>query len=174
MEGVKRYQVRLLPHHAKWDSEFTRIQEMLKLCWKENVIDIQHVGSTAIPSICAKPILDVAVKVKSLHVLDKEALIQRGYDDCGPQGGKTTHYLFVLRGSHQMSLQHIHCYDQIDDEFDQLVGFRDYLNTHLEVALAYQALKISLAEQYPYDRQTYTQKKAPFILAIYRQLAQKK
>ncbi|MCM1259488.1 MAG: GrpB family protein [Prevotella sp.] len=172
MEGVKRYQVRLLPHHTAWDSEFERVQKMLKLCWKEDIIDIQHVGSTAIPSICAKPILDVAVKVKSLNALDKEALVQKGYDDCGSQGGQTTHVLFVLRGPHQVSLQHIHCYDQADNEFDQLVGFRDYLNAHLEVALAYQTLKISLAEQYRYDRETYTRKKAPFILAIYRQLSQ--
>lgn len=172
MEGVERYQVRLLPHNTVWDSEFMRVQEMLKTCWKDNILDIQHVGSTAIPSICAKPILDVAVRIKSLDILDKDALIQKGYDDCGLQNGKVTHRLFVLRGSQQISLQHIHCYDQIDDEFDQLVGFRDYLNTHIEVALAYQELKISLAKQYPYNRQAYTQQKAPFILMVYQQLSQ--
>lgn len=172
MEGVERYRVRLLPHNTAWNKEFEQVQAMLKSCWKENILDIQHVGSTAIPSICAKPILDVAVKVKSFTALDKAALVQKGYDDCGPQGGKNTHILFVLRGLDQISLQHIHCYDQRDDEFDQLVGFRDYLNTHIEVALAYQALKISLAAEYPDDRQAYTRKKAPFILEIYRQLSQ--
>ena len=111
MEGVERYQVRLLPHQDAWNTEFLKVSNMLKECWKEHIIDIQHVGSTAIPTICAKPILDVAVLVKSFDQLDKEALVQNGYDDCGFQHGKTTHRLFVLRGPHQISLHHIHSYN---------------------------------------------------------------
>lgn len=170
MEGVERYKVRLLPHNPEWEKEFLEVEEEIKSCWGDNVIDVQHVGSTAIKSICAKPILDVAVRLKSIKIVDVKALSDAGYEYCGAQNENGTRHLFVLRGENQLSLRHIHCYDKSDIEFDLLVGFRDYLNTHLEVALQYQQLKIRLAEQTPDDRVTYTKAKEQFIKSVYKKL----
>lgn len=167
MEGVKRNQVCLMPHQRAWDEEFERVRKQILEAWGENVLDIQHVGSTAIPSIWAKPILDVTVRLCSIERMNKDKLEELGYDYRGPQHGKETYHLFVLRGAGELSLHHIHCYDKSDEEFFQLVGFRDYLCTHEEKAAEYEKLKKSLAAQYPLDRVAYTEGKKDFIQGIY-------
>lgn len=80
--------------------------------------------------------------------------------------GNPLHHLFVLRGPGEISLQHIHCYDQTAPEFDQIVGFRDYLNAHPNAARQYEALKKDLAEKYPDNRPAYTKGKEDFIQNI--------
>lgn len=170
MEGVGRYRVRLLPHQAVWDEEFLQVRQELITCWGDNILDIQHVGSTAIPSICAKPILDVAVRLRSILALDVSALVDRGYEYRGVRAENEKYHLFVLRSEDQLSLRHIHCYDQAEKEFARLVGFRDYLTAHPEEALAYQALKTRLAEQYAENRNAYTKGKEAFIHSIYEKM----
>lgn len=167
MEGVERYKVRLLPHNQAWEDEFSQVKIQLQAIWSDNIIDIQHVGSTAIPAICAKPILDVAVLLRSFQRMDIDAMKRLGYDYCGPQHGSDTYQLYVLRGENQISLRHIHCYDPQDKEFNQLIKFRDYLNAHPDTATQYARLKKELASRYPDDRSAYTKGKEKFILKIY-------
>lgn len=167
MEGVERYQVRLLPHNGKWADEYYQVKSQIEAVWGNNVIEIQHVGSTAIRRIPAKPILDIAVRLHSIRNMDVEALKRLGYDYCGPREGRDTYHLFVLRGENQISLRHIHCYDVSDKEFIQLVGFRDYLNSHSDAAKKYSELKEKLARLYPEDRIAYTKGKESFIESIY-------
>lgn len=93
MEGVPRREVKLLPHNPAWDAEFLQTKAQLTDCLQDNIIDIQHVGSTAIPAICAKPILDVAVKLESIHDMDIDALVSHGYDYRGAQGGNDHYHL---------------------------------------------------------------------------------
>ena len=170
MEGVERYKVRLLPHNPKWEEEFSVVQKEIEQCWARNILDIQHVGSTAIRQIWAKPILDVAVRLKSIGQLDIKALTDLGYEYCGARNENKTYRLFVLRSTSQLSLRHIHCYDKGEREFDLLVGFRNYLNEHLEIALRYQEIKMRLAEQMPDDRASYTKAKEEFIKSIFDKL----
>lgn len=170
MEGVERYKVRLLPNNPAWRAEFDRVRAVLEACWPQNILAIEHVGSTAVPSIEAKPILDVAVRLRSVAAMDTAALERQGYDCCGPQHGNEKYHLFVLRGADGASLHHIHCYDRSEPEFFQLVGFRDYLNAHSEAAAQYAALKRTLAARYPDDRQAYTAGKAAFIRSVYGRL----
>lgn len=170
MQGVERYKVKLLPHSNEWDKEFLRTKEQIEKIWGSNVIDIQHVGSTSIKSICAKPILDVAVKLKSIENMDAEKMKMLGYDFCGAQNEQKTYYLFVLRGENEISLQHIHCYGSQDKEYFQLVAFRDYLNNHDDVVKQYEQLKIKLAQKYENNRKAYTAGKEAFIKSIYEKL----
>lgn len=170
MEGVKRYCVRLLSHNVQWDEEFQKVKLSILEQWPENILDIQHVGSTAIPLICAKPILDVAVQLRSIEQMEPSLLMDLGYDYCGVQHGNPLHHLFVLRGSDEISLRHIHCYDQNSQDFHRIVGFRDYLNAHPEAARQYESLKLKLAAQYPDDRIAYTNGKEAFIQSICEKL----
>ncbi len=167
MEGVERYKVRLLPHNKEWESEFFQTKSQIETIWSNNILDIQHVGSTAIYNICAKPILDIAVRLYSIKKMDVDSMKQMGYDYCGPQHGNDTYHFYVLRDEHQVSLRHIHCYDAHDKGFFQLVGFRDYLNSNSNSAKEYSELKESLASQYPEDRVAYTKGKEKFIQSIY-------
>lgn len=168
MQGVPRYKVILLPHDEKWESEGKEVCTLINKLWKNQAIDIRHVGSTAIRSICAKPILDIAVKVRDIAKLDITALQNKGYDYRGPQHGDNTYHLFVLRDAYQKSLHHIHVYDGTNKEYDDMVNFVSYLNTHPDIARQYHDLKTQLALQYPDDRASYTAAKAPFIQHIYK------
>jgi len=167
MEGVERYKVRLLPHNRKWEDEYQQVKSQIEAVWNGNVIDIRHVGSTAIHSIPAKPILDIAVRLNSIQNMDIDALEKLGYDYCGPRCDRSTYHLYVLRAKNQISLRHIHCYDINDNEFFQLIEFRDYLNTHADAAQKYAELKEMLASRYPENRVAYTKGKEDFIQNIY-------
>lgn len=97
MIGLKRGTVILYPHQTEWDEEATRTIEQLKEFFGELAVDIQHVGSTSIPNIAAKPILDFAVGIydfKELEQLvpklEKEGIIYRPSDD------REGHRLFVM------------------------------------------------------------------------------
>ena len=170
MEGVERYKVRLLMHNKEWENEFIHVKSQIEAIWSNNILDIQHVGSTAINDICAKPILDVAVKLNSIKEMDVYPMEQLGYEYCGPQHGNDAYHLYVLRGENQVSLRHIHCYNVQDKEFAQLVGFRDYLNSNSDAAKEYSELKKALALQHSEDRAAYTKGKENFIQKVYAML----
>ncbi|MEE0858021.1 MAG: GrpB family protein [Acutalibacteraceae bacterium] len=170
MEGVERYKVRLMPHNPEREDEYNIVKTELLNLWKKNILDIQHVGSTSIKSICAKPILDIAVKLASIKNINVESLQKAGYSYCGVQHGNENYHLFVLRGENQISLRHIHCYDRSEREFEQLVGFCNYLNSHCDEALQYENIKKKLAKEYPNDRIAYTKGKEEFIKSIYDKL----
>lgn len=170
MDGVERYKVRLMSHRQSWKIEFSKVKKELQNVWDDNIIDIQHVGSTAVPAIFAKPILDIAVQLQSIQSMNTERLKELGYDYCGSQHGNTNCHLFVLRGENEISLRHIHCFDKDEKEFYLQVGFRDYLNTHIDVAIQYENLKKELAAKYPNDRIAYTLGKEQFIQLVYKML----
>lgn len=170
MQGVERYKVNLLPHCEEWKLEFEETKKQLKKIFEDNVVDIQHFGSTSINGIYAKPILDIAVVLKSFEDMNIEGMKKAGYDYCGVQNEEKDRYLFVLRGKGQISLQHIHCYEPNNLDFYYVTHFRDFLNQHEEYAKEYSNLKRYLAEKYPDDRFAYTEEKETFLRMIYQKI----
>lgn len=170
MEGVERYKVKLVPHSKEWEREYLETKNDIIGIWHDNILNIEHVGSTAIKGICAKPILDIAVRLKSLEHMDIQSMKNLGYDFCGAKNKEKTYYLFVLRGENQISLKHIHCYSKDEEEYFKLVGFRDYLNKNETYAKEYDILKQKLAEQYQDNRALYTKNKEEFIKMIYSKI----
>ena len=170
MQGVERYKVRLLPHCDEWEKEYEDAKNELKDILGENAIDIQHVGSTSIKGIYAKPILDIAVVLKSFEDMNIEGMKDAGYSYCGAQNEEKDRYLFVLRGEGQISLRHIHCYEPNNLDFYYVILFRNYLNSHEEYAKEYSDLKRKLAKKYPDDRIAYTDEKEGFIRMIYQKV----
>lgn len=174
MGGVKRYKVELREHNEAWEMEFKATKARIENILHEKIIDIQHVGSTAIPSICAKPILDIAILLKDIDKEVIEKLVAIGYDYRGQREDNGNYHLFVLRGPGGISLHHLHCYDQSGKGFEQLVAFRDYMNTHEECAVSYNELKKSLAEKHKENRAVYTLSKAEFIQSVYEKISEEK
>lgn len=170
MQGVERYKVRLLPHSDEWEKEYEVAKNELRDIFGQNTIDIQHVGSTSIKGIYAKPILDIAVVLKSFEDMNIEGMKNAGYSYCGAQNEEKDRYLFVLRGEGQISLRHIHCYEPDNLDFYYVTLFRDYLNSHEEYAKQYSDLKIKLAKEYPDDRIAYTNEKERFVRMIYQKI----
>jgi GrpB-like predicted nucleotidyltransferase (UPF0157 family) len=133
-----------------------------------HALDIKHVGSTAIPGILAKPILDIAVAVAcfegaSVCIAPLEAL---GYLYRGEHGIPRRHY-FVLRAPQgDARLVHLHMLEIQSANWEDHLLFRDYLRAHPAEAQAYQALKQQLAARFRHDRHAYTKGKTAFVTRI--------
>lgn len=161
MIGLKRGTVKLSPYNKKWQTAFEKERQVLKKAAGKILIDIQHIGSTAIPGIHAKPIIDMSAGVRNLKdakrlvklfskmgynfykTFQKQILFAKGPDK------KRTHYLHVMK------------YNGTKWKNDLL--FRHYLLRHPTRAKTYDTLKKKLARLYPNDREKYTAGKKLFI-----------
>ncbi len=165
MLGVKRHCVVLVAHDESWSDEYEIVKQGLLSTLGDNVIGIHHVGSTAIRGIVAKPILDVAVEIKSVGDLNIAGMEEAGYEWCADRA-TPGRYLFVKREGDDLSTRHIHCYLKNNDNLQATISFCSYLNRHPEYAKQYSDLKEGLAARYPDDRVAYTDAKAAFIEGI--------
>lgn len=170
MDGVKWMQVKMVPHDPMWKIEFRKMRDIIYSVWKEAVIDVQHVGSTAVPGIHAKPILDVAVVLKDLEAIDIEAMQREGFTYMGKRTESGDRQLFIQYVDDQIALSHIHCYGPDAEDYRFLIGFRDYLIAHPEAAKEYDQIKRNLAEVYGNDRFAYSDGKRAFIEAIIKKM----
>jgi GrpB-like predicted nucleotidyltransferase (UPF0157 family) len=165
--GLIRGTVALELHCPEWEASAEQTIELLKRLISDTAMDIQHIGSTAIRGISAKPIIDIAVGVARLgdilkmnDILAENGFIFRGQD-------LPDQYLYVC-GWNDFRTHHIHVLKYGSAPWNNYLDIRDYLNCHEADAQAYSDLKESLARQYPEDRLTYTQMKSEFISAILR------
>lgn len=173
MLGVKRYEVRLEPYNREWASLFEITSKEIQLLLGFNVKDIQHIGSTAIKGIVAKPIIDVAVVVYSLRELDIAGMESAGFICMGELGVPGRCY-FVKRRDDDISTHHIHCYEEEGNQnLIDYIAFRDFLNSHSHYAMQYSNLKTRLCEKFLNDRAKYTEEKTNFIKMILRLAYQK-
>lgn len=159
------------PHQAK--IEIDKLRAVLPL---NRIIDIQHVGSTAIPGLAAKPIIDIQMAVTSLEemkVIAVPALQKLGYEywDDNPDHER----MFFVKGMPpfgEKRTHHVHIVEPTSKHWQGKILFRDYLISHPNIAKEYQELKFKLAQQYTYDREQYTDAKSEFVNKILK-LAQK-
>lgn len=165
MIGLKRGTVELYDHEGEWEQKAAQTIEKLKSIFKSTADDIQHIGSTAIVHIKAKPIIDIAVAVRSfdkvlplIPILEENGFIHRPH--CDNEG----QMLFVC-GDFEKDTRthHIHIVRVNSVEWNNYINFRDYLNVHINAAKKYENLKIELQEKYPSDRMAYTDGKEKFI-----------
>lgn len=139
----------------------TRTKKLINI-YGDNIVDIQHVGSTAIKGIVAKPMLDIAVVLKTITETVFNTMKENGYEYYGEVvSGK---HLFILRGEGEVSLQHIHCYEEKNCAlFWDQIKFRDFIRSHYEFAKEYELLKQELYKMYSDDRKKYTEGGIPDI-----------
>ena len=160
--GLKRGTVRLVPHKASWHQTYVdearRIQNALHI----EASFIQHVGSTSIPHIVAKPILDIAVKADSLDIVNVwiEPLETLGYHYKGLEPHMPQRRFFA-KGPEELRKVYLHVVDS--NEFNKLVTFRDALTANDRLAREYSRLKKKLATAHANDRTQYTRLKNEFI-----------
>ena len=171
--GLKRGMVTVEPHQVEWELAARQTIDCLRDLLKDTAVDIQHVGSTAINSICAKPIIDIAVGVPCIddilsknEILEANGFIYRGQD-------VPDQYLYVCGGSDYRT-HHIHVVRYGSVEWNNYVNLRDYLNSHEEDAKAYSDLKTQLAGMYPDDREAYTRAKSEMINELLVKAAEQK
>jgi GrpB-like predicted nucleotidyltransferase (UPF0157 family) len=166
MIGLKRHTVRVVKHRPEWAILFMREAEMLRVSIGDIVADIQHVGSTAVPGLTAKSMLDIAVAVPSMDVIPSvvSRLTASGYIDRGyiHEGN----YLLVKEIDPDMRTIHLHMVASTSREWQNDCEFRDLLRQNERLRQGYARLKAHLARHYPNNRASYTAGKQAFITDV--------
>ncbi len=171
-------EIDIVPYDLRWPSLFLREKEHLLACLPADLIRrIEHFGSTAVPGLAAKPIVDILVEVTDLEATKSRMvplLVAQGYEyfwrptfgDDGPP----FYAWFIKRDPvRRVRTHHIHMVERdFLAHWDRLL-FRDYLIDHPEVAREYELLKYRLAAAHPHDRVAYTGGKAAFIIGVTEQ-----
>jgi GrpB-like predicted nucleotidyltransferase (UPF0157 family) len=166
MIGLEPGIVKLSPYHEEWSHLFEVEKKQLQGAIGEYVLDIQHVGSTSIPGIPAKPIIDIGIAVSNFEeaAICIAPLEQLGYVYRGENGVPRRHYF--RKGNPRT--HHLHMNEVTSRDWENQILFRDYLRQHPEAAQEYAALKTRLARQYERDRERYLFEKALFIEEVLR------
>jgi len=152
-----------MDYDPSWSARFEAICADIERACGERIVCVEHVGSTAIPGMAAKPIIDVQPGLRAFE--DGFACIQPlerlGYLSRGEWGMPGRHYF--VRDHADGLREHVHMLAMNSERWHEMPLFRDYLIAHPEEARAYETLKRDLAEQFKLDRDQYTNAKAAFV-----------
>ena len=156
----------VLPHDPAWAQAFEDEAALLRPIFGGNLVEIHHIGSTAIPGIHAKPVIDMLPVVKDIAAVDAfnpqmEAI---GYEPMGEYGipGRR----FFRKEIDGIRSHHVHAFQQGDSEIERHLNFAAFLRAHPEEAQAYSQLKIKLAQQFPHDIEGYCDGKDSLICEL--------
>jgi GrpB-like predicted nucleotidyltransferase (UPF0157 family) len=156
-------EVILVPHQPEWSNLALQEAEQIKEALSIEVIAIHHIGSTAIPSIKAKPILDFVLVVPDLESLDENSheMESLGYTAKGERGipGRR----FFSKDTKGTRSHHVHAFQENNSEISRHIVFRDYLVAHPQEAEKYERLKEELAARFPSRSGDYTEGKSGYI-----------
>jgi GrpB-like predicted nucleotidyltransferase (UPF0157 family) len=164
--GLSRNEVRLVKHDPRWAQLYQLAAADLRHCLGERIRGIEHIGSTAIPGIYAKPILDLMAAVPCLN-LSNEVLGDLG--NIGYQHWKLDAIpgrLAFAKGTETVRTHHLSVCEVGSPFWISHVAFRDALRGDERLAEEYSTLKRRLALQFPHDRVAYTDAKEGFILSV--------
>ncbi len=164
--------VEVVPHEPKWRTAFENESKQVACALGANVVAIHHIGSTAIPNIYAKPIIDLLVEVKDITRVDEQSAVMEvlGYEAMGEYGIPSRRF-FLKDNEVGNRTHHIHTFEVNSLEVERHLTFRDYLIAHPEDAQKYSELKRELAGKYSHNRDRYMDGKDGFIKEIDRQAA---
>ena len=171
MLGLVQGIVKLYDHEAMWDENAEQTILLLKEKFGETAIDIQHIGSTAIKHIKAKPIIDIVVGVDDMNkvrpilpLLEQAGILHR------PNNDKSEYMMFIM-GDLSIGLRthHIHVVPYDGEEWNNQINFRDFMNAHFDKAKEYEAIKVNLMNLYHDNRTMYTRSKQSYIDHVFIQ-----
>ena len=158
-----------MPYDSGWKKDFEDIRRELQNALGDLALRIEHVGSTSVPGLSAKPIIDIDVVIENNDVLGDvtEALGKTGYihkGDLGIEGREA----FRCEGKPHLREHHLYVCPQDSPELKRHLGFRDWLRSHPEDVREYSRIKEEAAALYPHDIDGYIQHKSHVIEEIYR------
>ena len=161
----------VLPYDEGWKQDFLKIKQELQDALGQLAIDIEHVGSTSVEGLSAKPIIDIDVVIEDNTVLKDAvaALGRAGYEHEGDLGipGREA---FRYEGKEHLRTHHLYVCPKDSPELKRHVAFRDHLRSHPEAVKEYSRIKEEGAKLYPYDIDGYIEYKSPLINRIYKEL----
>jgi len=170
---VIQEEVAVVPYDPRWREVFERERRHLLACLPSDLVGrIEHFGSTAVPGLAAKPIVDMLVEVASLEETKSRIapiLEAQGYDyfwrPSWGNDGPPFYAWFIKRDANGKRTHHIHMVEAHFEHWERLL-FRDYLIGHPEASREYGELKMQLSERHRGDRVAYTEAKTAFIQRV--------
>lgn len=165
-ENERLRTVELTPYDANWPDIFSEEAEKISQILQQNLSAIHHIGSTAIPGIYAKPVVDILPVVKDLSLVDAlnpqfEAL---GYACLGEYGSPGRRFYWK---SPEKRTHHVHLYAEGSPEINRHVAFRDFMLEHSDYAESYSMIKRCLADVFFHDIENYVNGKASYAKASF-------
>jgi len=159
--------VEVVPHNPQWRDAFEAEARRVAAALGENAAAIHHIGSTAIPNIYAKPVIDMLVEVRDITGLDGQssAMESLGYEVMGEFGIAGRRY-FRKETPEGIRTHQIHAFEAGWPEAERHLAFRDYMIAHPGDALMYSELKRKLAAEHPLSIDRYMDGKDAFIKEI--------
>ena len=158
--------VRIVPYDATWPLEFAAEADRIERACDGLPIRLDHIGSTSIPGLAAKPVIDILAGRPGSVPGERyvAAFKQLGYEHKGAYGIPGRNYF--RRGTPRT--HHVHLFNWSSDAWRDHLLFRDYLRAHPEVVREYETIKRELAAMHLFDKEQYTDAKGPFVRSIVR------
>jgi GrpB-like predicted nucleotidyltransferase (UPF0157 family) len=179
MTDQKPKPIIVVDYDPAWPDLFLHLQRVISGYLGELILAIEHVGSTSVPGLAAKPILDIDIVIESVETLPQvvERLAELGYLHKG-DGGIPGREAFDREGvdvprNGEITTwlpHHLYVCTQDNIELARHLAFRDYLREHSDAVVAYQKLKKELAIRYRNDRVAYTEAKTDFVWDILKRV----
>lgn len=161
----------VVPYDPRWPRRFEEEADRLRGALGPVLLDVAHVGSTAVPGLAAKPLIDIMLVVTDLDELDRRnpALEALGYT---PEGALfVPRSRFFSRGVPEARTHHLHAYPEGHPEIDRHLDLRDFLRCHEPEARRYASLKARLAEDFRDDLPAYSEGKTPMLTTLIERAA---
>ena len=164
MLGLKKGIVELVPHNEWWHQLFAEEKARMQNAFGENIVAVEHIGSTSICGISAKPILDIMVAIEKYSDGEKcvKPLEKLDYEYRGEYGIAGRHYF--VKG--EPRTHHIHMVEFGGDFWRSHLLFRDYLRQNSKISEDYENLKEKLAVEHWKNREAYQKGKTTFIESV--------
>ena len=161
---IKPHAVRMKPYDPEWLTKARRITDQLAFTLGDNLVTVEHIGSTAIPGIWAKPVIDLLPIVRNINAFDSQQHLIRGLGyQCWGEFGIVGRRFCTLSDAHGERLVHLHFFQQDAPHIERHLAFRDYMLNHTEIAKAYQVEKLRAAQLHPGDSMAYNDEKAAWV-----------
>jgi len=163
--GLERGRVRLVEYDSSWATAFENERELLCRLLGASILAIEHVGSTAVPGLCSKPIIDIAVAVDESESVEawEPILKTEGYAYYGDRDSSGDR--FFAKGCEEKRTAYLHVVLAGSAKWRNYLSFRDQLRESPSLREIYASLKTGLALSFPHNREAYGQGKDDFIAA---------
>ncbi|MCL2494829.1 MAG: GrpB family protein [Oscillospiraceae bacterium] len=161
-------EMRVVPYDPAWPALFEREKAALEGVFGPLLVDIQHFGSTAIPGMSAKPIIDVMAVAARIEGVDayNEAMIRAGYTPRGENGMPGRRYFVRYREDGENHAAHVHIHGPGNAHTADELLFRDFLCENREAFLQYESVKLDAAEKYRWSPLEYTDAETGCVMEI--------
>jgi len=160
--------IQLVPHDPRWPEMLHAEAERLRQLLGEMALRVEHAGSTAVPGLSAKPVIDMLLEIPSFESAQQRVvprLEQDGWEYVWRDDRPPGHMMFIRRNALRVRTHHVHMAPTGHPLWDRL-AFRDYLLSHPVEARRYEQLKRRLAAEHRGDREAYTEGKGEYVKRV--------